>query len=88
MGGHLVTVAESEEQTFVAATGLSAFWSGARAPIGGRYEWTTGEPFVYQAFAPGEAAPPHAGACAAFGVDELWHPRPCESALAYMCEVD
>jgi hypothetical protein len=61
-GGHLVTITSSAEQSFIESLLISSsaptgsYWMGLgrTAPNADAYAWTTGEPFAYKNFAPGE----------------------------------
>jgi hypothetical protein len=57
-GGHLAAVTSQAEQDFLTATFCSAatpFWIGGSNVNGtGQYQWTTGDPFVFTAWSPGE----------------------------------
>jgi hypothetical protein len=67
LGGHLVTITSKEENDFIVEKvlkdlepGGAMAWIGAwRATADGPWEWSTGEPFQYQAFFPDEGKDPH-----------------------------
>lgn len=88
-GGHLATLTTKEEHEFVARLAPVAVWLDATSPTrDGRFVWTTGEPFDFRAFAPGEPDQSHAH-CVVLDKDDLWHDRHCpDEPFAALCEID
>jgi cysteine-rich repeat protein len=88
-GGHLVTLADPEEQAFVTSRFQGTFWVGAtRAERGEGYRWVTGEPLRYLDFAPGEPDFPDDQRCLAMDVDRRWYSRVCRSRYGFVCEIE
>jgi cysteine-rich repeat protein len=89
-GGHLATITDVEEQSFVAAQAAVGFWIGGHdSKREGAFEWSTGEPFTFRRFAPGEPDDEwDTDDCVFFGPDELWHDRVCDLRNPFMCEID
>jgi cysteine-rich repeat protein len=86
--GHLATVADGDEQGFLGALSETAFWLGATdRGHRKRFEWTTGEPAAFRAFAPGEPDDEAAEACL-LNDNRLWHDRPCAQTNRFVCEID
>jgi cysteine-rich repeat protein len=55
LGGHLATITNMAEQSFVAPLVHGNMWLGAGdAATEGAFTWVTGEPFAFDSFAPGE----------------------------------
>ena len=87
-GAHLVTFSDATEQDFVGARFPGTVWIGAVADPGtGKYGWSTGEPFVYQDFAPGEPNI-RTHRCLALEVDRRWYDRQCGDRHGYICEIE
>jgi hypothetical protein len=87
-GAHLATLTSADEHQFVIASTHTEVWLGATSPTGdGRFQWSTGEPFRFQAFAPGE--PDDRAGCVALDNDDLWHDRSCtRKPYGALCEID
>ena len=84
----LATVTSPEEHQFVNGLTHIETWLGATSTSGdGHFTWSTGEPFQFRAFAPGE--PDDGAGCVALDTDDLWHDRPCAlKPYASLCEID
>ena len=100
---HLATVTSAEEHAFtVALVGTTNAWLGAhdlvdRGAQEGAFEWVTGEPWAFDAFADGE---PNNGGSSGSDEDcmllvvtddtrpQSWDDRVCSSTRAYLCERD
>ncbi len=62
LGGHLVTIADAAENTFLATNipfvlgfGDNQYWIGLRySPSTDQFKWTTEEPFIYSNWGPGQ----------------------------------
>jgi cysteine-rich repeat protein len=89
-GAHLATIADADEQSFVAALAAEDMWIGATDEgREGRFEWVTGEPFSFSRFAPGEPDDrAHTDNCITLASDELWHDRNCGLVRGFVCEMD
>ncbi len=93
-GAHLATIADAEEQKFLAQRIAADVWIGATdQQQEGAFVWVTGEPFVFSNFIPGELGNARMNArydCVALGADRFWHDRSCgtEALIASLCEVE
>ena len=89
IGGHLVTVDDADEQTFLAGIlGEANAWNGYHDTDGDRvYAWIDGTPVEYTAWRAGEPNRP-AGFCAHFWIAGQWADAGCGSRLDYVCEAD
>jgi serine/threonine-protein kinase len=89
-GGHLGTIADAEELSFVAALPGPTVWIGATdREQEGRFAWITGDPFTLSAFAPGEPDDPDGTSdCLVLGRDHVLHDRHCNDPNAFLCEIE
>jgi cysteine-rich repeat protein len=89
-GAHLATIADADEESFVAALAPEDMWIGATDQAAeGRFDWVTGEPFSFTHFAPGEPDDRrHTDNCITLAGDELWHDRNCDLVRGFVCEID
>ncbi|MHC4251825.1 MAG: protein kinase domain-containing protein, partial [Planctomycetota bacterium] len=90
-GGHLVTITRKEEQDFVVglARGTRGFaWIGlSDEREEGKWEWVTGEPMAYVAWAPGEPSSEterYGNLCAHKGY--LWNDGGPHGSYPFFCE--
>jgi hypothetical protein len=89
-GAHLVTIADAEEQAFVAALspGLEVWIGATDEKEEGHFVWVTGEPFGYAHFSPGEPDNQFGNDdYVVLGNDQAWHDRPAERR-PFTCEID
>ncbi len=92
-GVHLATIADAEENAFVAGKFFGAHWVGA-TKIDGAFRWITGPPFDPALFAEGDPDLNAVPACVAIGEDRRLHDRQCDGSdggpqgYGYICEVD
>jgi cysteine-rich repeat protein len=87
--GHLVSIADAAEQTFVSALVSEGAWIGADdAANEGVYVWTDGTPWMYQHFAPGEPNDTnHTENCIYMHADGGWDDHDCAYMWpSYVCE--
>jgi hypothetical protein len=92
-GAHLATIADAEEQAFVAGLVSRYVWLGATdAEVEGRFVWTTGEPWSYTAFAAGQPNDRGGGRaqdCLSMGLNHRWHDWDCAApGYAALCELE
>jgi cysteine-rich repeat protein len=87
-GGDLAAITSPEEQAFIALNVGNEGWIGATdAVFEGAYEWSTGEPFDFTLWEPGQ--PDNSGGsedCAIMHGDGLWSDKPCLQNRKYLCE--
>lgn len=90
--GHLATITSKTEMEFLAPQIAVEVWIGASdAEQEGVFKWATGEPFLFQQFAPAELDLPVStkpNDCVVLGLDRLWHDRRCRLSFNYLCEVE
>lgn len=87
--GHLVTIGDQAEQTFVSALTAGEFWIGARRMgAEGEFTWLTGEPMTATFFAPGEPDYFAGAGCLMTSADDAWYDRRCDDTKPYLCEFD
>lgn len=87
-GAHLVTFADATEQDFVGARFPGTVWIGAVVDEKtGQFGWSTGEPFTYKDFAPGEPNI-RSHRCLALEVDRRWYDRRCADRHGFICEAE
>jgi cysteine-rich repeat protein len=89
LGGHLAAITDAGEQDFVGIQAAFGFWiGGSDAAREGTFVWSTGEPFGYRHFGPGEPDDRFGrDDCLFFGADKVWHDRICEHQHPFMCEI-
>lgn len=92
-GGHLVSIADGDENAFVGSQFLGTLWLGAvKRHRTGWFEWLTGEPFAFEFFAPGDPDLNVVPDCLVLGEDRKWYDRPCDGSrggpYGAVCEVE
>jgi cysteine-rich repeat protein len=92
-GGHLVTVADGEENAFVGSQFMGTVWLGAmKKQKVGYFEWITGEPFAFESFAPGDPDLALIPDCLVLGEDRKWYDRACDGSrggpYGAICEIE
>ena len=92
-GGHLVTIADGDENAFVGGQFLGTLWLGAiKKSKTSYFQWITGEPFDFEFFAPGDPDLSLIPDCMVMGDDRKWYDRACDGAkggpYAAICEVE
>ena len=92
-GGHLLTIADGDENAFTGGQFQGTLWLGAmKRKKAGYFEWTTGEPFDFEYFAPGDPDLNLIPDCLVMGDDRKWYDRACDGAkggpYGAVCEVD
>ena len=89
LGGHLATIGDPDEQTFLTSQGVQTdVWIGANdLATQGAFAWITKEPFAYDKLAPWDGPSP-SNRCLLLNRDSYWYTRRCSDANAYMCEIE
>jgi cysteine-rich repeat protein len=92
-GGHLVTIADGDENAFVGGQFLGTLWlGGLKKNKTSYFQWITGEPFAFEFFAPGDPDLNAIPDCLVMGDDRKWYDRGCDGAkggpYAAVCEVE
>ena len=88
-GGYLLSVETDDEQAFLAQHFAVEVWLGASRGPGGAFEWITGAPFDYTAFARNQ--PDNAGGaenCLVFNRFDAWTDIDCALGRRFVCEFD
>jgi hypothetical protein len=93
LGGHLLTIADLDENAFTGGQFLGTLWLGAmKRKKAGYFEWVTGEPFDFEFFAPGDPDLNLIPDCLVMGDDRRWYDRACDGAkggpYSAVCEVE
>jgi hypothetical protein len=82
---HLVTIVDATELALMTTLATGDRWMGLRkAGDAGVFAWITGEPFAFDAFAPGE--PNGTGSCGKTSPTGEWRDYSCLEALPAICE--
>jgi len=89
LGGHLVTINDQDEQTFVTSQGIRAdVWIGANdVDVQFSYVWVTKEPFGYSKLAPWDG-PDATNRCLLLNADSYWYTRRCSDDNAFIVEIE
>jgi cysteine-rich repeat protein len=92
-GGHLLTIADGDENAFTGGQFLGTLWlSAIKRKKAGYFEWTTGEPFDFEYFAPGDPDLNLIPDCVVMGEDRKWYDRACDGTkggpYGAVCEVE
>ena len=88
-GGYLASVETAEEQAFLGQHFSIEVWLGATRGPGGAFQWVSGAPFDFTAFARGQ--PDNAGGtenCLAFNRFGAWTDIDCGSSRRFVCEFE
>jgi cysteine-rich repeat protein len=91
LGGHLVTIHDAEEETFVALLARVDFWIGASDVAEfGKFVWVTGEPFEFSDFSPLDGNGDGTNHCTIMNALDYnrWYDRRCSDKNAFVCEYD
>jgi cysteine-rich repeat protein len=87
-GAHLATIADADEQAFVARLARTDLWLGGIDGGSGRFEWVTGEPATFMPFGPLEPDEPARPRHILLGGDGVWHDRDPGDQNRFLCEID
>jgi cysteine-rich repeat protein len=92
-GGHLITIADGDENAFVGAQFLGTLWlGGVKSKKTASFQWITGEAFDFEFFSPGDPDLNIIPDCLVMGEDRKWYDRACDGAkggpYAAVCEVE
>ncbi len=84
--GHLASMGDAVENTFVASVITGTTWIGAD-DLGGDWAWPDGTPFVFENWQDAEPNHPGEEHCMFMDVEAKWHDHDCaDLRSAYLCE--
>ena len=87
--GHLVSIGDANEETFVMSLMSGAAWIGGgdTPQTPGMWKWYDGTPFTYTHWAPNEPNSPATETCIYMHADGTWDDHVCTATWpAYICE--